>query len=287
MGARIVENNFLAVPYQQAKFNPPKQISRDKSIPFRDFHPILDQNIFNAEKSSQKEIVATPTDEVKPGATLSQIINDLQLLGVVYNKSGTSYCIIKDKKKNKEDLFSTHDFIFETNTMITRITVNKSVALVYLKYEDETGILKYLEEAPKADTRPKKTARRSPYRRQKKAPAQSANSEYTTDGRNFFISSAEVDSQLNNFAKLLNQARMIPYFSKGKPAGFQVKAIDRGSLYEKLGLQNGDIIKELNGEELNTMEHVMGLFKKLKTERDFSVKIVRKNNPINFNYNIN
>jgi len=288
LGARIVENNFLTIPYQQVKFRPPQKISHDKSMAFREFHPILDQNVFNAEKSSQKVIEAAPITEVKMGATLSQIIDNLHLLGVSYNKSGRSFCIIRDKKKNQEDIFSTNDFIFDTNTVITRILLDGSMALVYLRYQNETGILKYLEEAPKPGSKPQQSARRSKIRRSKKAPAsQSVTSEYTADGKNFYISSAEVDNQLNNFAKLLNQARMIPYFVNGKPEGFQVKAIDRGSLYEKLGLKNGDIIKELNGDELNSIDQVMGLFKKLKSEKDFAIKIVRKGSPLNFNYNIN
>ena len=121
----------------------------------------------------------------------------------------------------------------------------------------------------------------------KSSPKPASPSSYSTDGQNYYIDSTEVDSHLNNFATLLNQARMVPHFVKGKHQGYKVKAIDKGSLYEKLGLRNNDIITELNGEPLDSPERVMSLFKQLRNEREFSVKLNRRGTPMVFNIYVN
>ena len=110
---------------------------------------------------------------------------------------------------------------------------------------------------------------------------------YTTNGRDFYITSNEIEAELDNFAKLINQARMVPYFKKSQHKGYQIKAIDKGSLYEKLGFKNNDVIEEINGDPLDSMEKVMGTFKRLRNEREFSVNVQRKGVPLFFNIHIN
>ena len=114
-------------------------------------------------------------------------------------------------------------------------------------------------------------------------------SSYSTDGKNFHISATEVDTHLNDFGSLLNQARMVPYFKNGKHQGFKVKAIDKGSRYQKLGLKNNDIISAVNGESLADAggEKLMGLFKLLRNEREFTVEIQRSGKSEVLNYYVN
>ena len=96
-----------------------------------------------------------------------------------------------------------------------------------------------------------------------------------------------VDHELNNFSKLLNQARVVPNFKDGKHNGYLIKAIDRGSLYEKLGLNNNDVIKTINGEEINSPEKAFSLLKMLRNEREITLQIERAGNTKSLLYHIN
>ena len=53
-----------------------------------------------------------------------------------------------------------------------------------------------------------------------------------------------------NFAELLTQLRIKPYFAGGRCVGFQLSNI-RSDLVKQMGLRNGDIIESVNGMRLN------------------------------------
>ena len=54
---------------------------------------------------------------------------------------------------------------------------------------------------------------------------------------------------------LLTQARAVPYFKQGKSVGLRLFAIKAGSLFEKIGLKNGDKVVAMSGK---TTESIYG-----------------------------
>ncbi|MCP4753724.1 MAG: hypothetical protein GY866_22800 [Proteobacteria bacterium] len=280
LGARIVENEILKVPHQKAHFVPPAREVSDTARKFSKFKAIIDMNVFDAEVSSQVVVEVVEPERPAPGATLNQILSNLRLRGIGAIEGGL-YCIIRDKKKKKEEVFFIDDTVFETKTIISKIVTRFGGQKVYLKLEEEVGILEYAEDEV-AETKSKRRVRPLPRRKERSPPP--LKSSYTTDGKNFHIESSEVDSHMKNFGKLVNQARMVPFFHNGQHKGFQIKAIDKGSLYEKLGLKNRDVIKAVNGEELNTMDKAVSLLKTLKNEREFTFQLERKGSPMTLNY---
>ena len=90
------------------------------------------------------------------------------------------------------------------------------------------------------------------------------------------VDEQELDNAMANLPLLLTQARAVPYFKEGKSVGLRLFAIRRGSLFEKIGLQNGDILKEINGSSLSDISQAVKLFEKLKQQRDVSVMLERQ-----------
>jgi general secretion pathway protein C len=78
----------------------------------------------------------------------------------------------------------------------------------------------------------------------------------------------------------LRQATMIP--SKG--GGFQVQQIQAGSLYEKLGLRAGDVIKAVNGQPINSAEDAMRLYQQIPNIGAVQMEITRGGKPENLYY---
>lgn len=69
----------------------------------------------------------------------------------------------------------------------------------------------------------------------------------SSDQTEFTVPETDLNEALSNLPVLLSQARAVPYFKNGQSVGMRLFAIRRDSLYEKLGLKNGDILKAVDG----------------------------------------
>jgi type II secretion system protein C len=67
-----------------------------------------------------------------------------------------------------------------------------------------------------------------------------------------------------DLAKVLMQATAEPYMEGGQIVGFKMSQIDEGSIYQKSGVANGDIITAINGQELNSIAGSIALLRSLK-----------------------
>jgi general secretion pathway protein C len=96
----------------------------------------------------------------------------------------------------------------------------------------------------------------------------------------------EVNAALGNLSQLLTKARVVPNFVDGKPNGFKIMSIAPDSLYAKIGLQNGDVLQQINGVEIKDPENFMRVFQQLKDEPRIALDFVRNNRRESFNYEI-
>ena len=103
----------------------------------------------------------------------------------------------------------------------------------------------------------------------------------------FVIPQSILDETLSNFSQVLTQARMVPNLtSDNKTNGFRVFQIKPGSIYSKLKLENDDIIKRVNGQDLNSFEKATGLFTALRNEKIISIDLERDGKRIQYAYEI-
>ncbi|WP_342377130.1 hypothetical protein NVS55_37710 [Myxococcus stipitatus] len=71
------------------------------------------------------------------------------------------------------------------------------------------------------------------------------------------------------------QARIVPAFKEGKATGFKLFAIRPGSIYARLGFENGDIIQRVNGHSLDTPQKAMTAYTELQDVRRVEVDLLR------------
>ena len=107
----------------------------------------------------------------------------------------------------------------------------------------------------------------------------------SSDNR-FAISRAEAEKARSNLGELMKQARMEPYVVNGKTDGFEVKMIKPNTIFTALGLQKGDIVKEVNGLALDSPEKALQIFQQLREAQHIVVAIVRDNAPLSLEYNL-
>ncbi len=96
-----------------------------------------------------------------------------------------------------------------------------------------------------------------------------------TGNDQYRISRDFLDKLTQRLDIVASQAAIVPYFEKGKSAGFRIFRIRRGSLYEKLGIRNGDVIKRINGYEFTTPQKALEAYSNLMSATNLSVEIKR------------
>ncbi len=90
------------------------------------------------------------------------------------------------------------------------------------------------------------------------------------------VDRAFVEKLIANPAALAKQARVVPKKKDGEQIGLKFYGIRRDSLPKMLGLKNGDMLVSVNGEDLTSMDKVMGLYMKLRNASNLTVVIDRK-----------
>ncbi len=101
----------------------------------------------------------------------------------------------------------------------------------------------------------------------------------------FTIDKAEIDNALQNLDKLYTDIRAVPNFSGGKVSGMKILSVKRGSMFSKLGLRRGDVLKKINGMELD-VKRGFEIFNTLKDEKNISLDLVRQGQPTTLEYDI-
>jgi general secretion pathway protein C len=87
----------------------------------------------------------------------------------------------------------------------------------------------------------------------------------------------EVEQAMNDLPKLLSQARAVPVLTNGTMNGFRLDYIAPTSFYEKIGLQYGDVLKQVNGVEIKDPGTMLSLFQQLRNEKSVKLDLLRNN----------
>lgn len=185
----------------------------------------------------------------------------LSLIGVFLPDQEEPYAIIQDDKKNLQDVFSPKESIFGAATLLSIFPDRVEI--------DRNGTKEVLVMDSNANSK----------------GGDSAVSGATSENE-FVVAEEELDKALENLPLLLTQARAVPYFKDGKAVGLRLFAIRTGSLFEKIGLQNGDVLKSVNGNSLADLSQAMQLFQKLKEERSIDLALERNMVEKQFKYQI-
>lgn len=95
-----------------------------------------------------------------------------------------------------------------------------------------------------------------------------------------------IDKVLANTTALATWARFMPSIKDNKPNGFKLYAIRPGSIFAKIGMQNADLIKAINGLDMSTPDRALEAYTKLKTASHLTVLIERRGQNMTLDYQI-
>lgn len=98
------------------------------------------------------------------------------------------------------------------------------------------------------------------------------------DGDTTVVEQSVIDEAMNNLESLATQVRVVPHKgSDGAIDGYRLSAIRKGSLFEKLGIKNGDIVHGVNGQPLTSTEGALQVYQTLRSDKNFTFDITRRN----------
>lgn len=195
--------------------------------------------------------VSTNTSE--PEAVVEEPVDplNLTLIGTIYSSGESSVAILEDKKGREQEVFKIGESVFEQGTLqsITSHSVD-------IERNGKIETLTIDDAAVEGD-------------------GDGSGVSASADAEEIKVDATELDAALENLPLLLTQARAVPYFKQGKSVGLRLFAIKTGSLYEKIGLKNGDILKTINGKSLGDFSQAMKLFEQLKEQRSLNLSLQR------------
>lgn len=270
-------NLLIAYRYLPLEFSPQSSLSYGTSDSSRsagsaaNIQTILSRNIFDSEARSRTASARGPAGD----GPISPCSLPIELAGtMVFQNSKFSVALIRERNSKKAGYYGIGDSIM--NARIHKIERFRVIL--------ENGTRLESLELKAAES--KLAAALAP----EPGPIVSEPSSggFQEIGPNrFAIPQSEVDDVLNNFSKILTQARMVPNITAdNKTDGFKVFQIRPGSIYEKLNMKDNDIIKRVNGQDLDSFEKATGLFTALRNEKTITIDLVRGGTRINYTYEI-
>jgi len=256
-------NNVDAAVTRNVVKSRPKRVEH-----FSDYKNIAKRNLFQTKTQAdiKKENTPPPPEPVKEEPIKPTELK-LKLLGTVAGDVKNAYAVIMDHKKRQQNLYRVGD------PVQTAIVNEIRRGSVILKVGDDKEILTMDDDPNMALSKSDKT-RNNIYQ-----------AEPQSDGK-ITLARKDLQKSMRNINQLMSQIRIRPHFNRGRPDGLSVNNIKRQSIFNKMGLRNGDIIQGVNGKKIKTVDDVMSLYQQLSSVSDVDLEIKRRGKSMNMQYQI-
>jgi general secretion pathway protein C len=223
--------------------------------PLQNYSVITERNLF---LSTLKTISDKQLEGGFFGA--SQEVTSFDLKGTVSGGASFGFIVIEERGKNKQRLYRLGDMI--GSARLIKITRNTAI----IKSTDREITLK-IKETPEGSLLSRSSA----------PQADMPNS-------GMALSRGEVNEKLRDLKTIMTQAAVRPYFEAGAQEGFIISDIKPESLYQKLGLQNGDIIIDVNGKRMQTADDILQLVNIMQSGGNITLSLKRNGKAETINY---
>ena len=208
-------------------------------VPGKDYTIIAQKNLFHVlthhPDTDSDESVTEPLE-----TPLEKTRLELALWGTVTAASRRdSWAVIENKKTGEQSLFQVGDPV--EGGIIRKITRNQ----VILRVNGEDQLLEV-----DITKKPSVMASSSP-------ALPEPETGFSDPGPALQPTSA------TGLPSLMKQARIRPFFSNGKPDGLLLYGIRNDSVFQQIGLKNGDIIKAINGSDILSAQDAVTIYQSL------------------------
>ena len=247
--------------------------------PKLDFSHIIRRNIFNSSREPGESKIShgseVSSETFKKPSEPPRTRLGLRLLGTVTDESGEGrFAVIEIEKERKQRIYTINDTVLGA----TIIGIDRNRALLRRGGMTEVLEVDFSEKTATARGAAKKAH----------APGLSSGADIVRVAEGEYrLSKRYLESQIQNMNRLLTQVRAIPNIGKdGVADGFKLFAIKKGSIFDKIGFRNHDVIKRVNGIDLDSAEKGLELFQALRNETDFEIDLMRQSKKTSLRFTV-
>jgi general secretion pathway protein C len=210
-----------------------------------------------------------------PGGATGGVERTLRLEGVALH--GTeARAVIEDTSTRRQELYRVGDAVGDAR--VTAIGWDR-VTLI------RRGREEVLELGP-PDAHPEAAGADSGEVAVATAPAP-ADARIRRTGENaFVVDRRELAGATDNMSALVTQLRAVAEVRDGRPAGFRLFQIRDGSLFARLGLRDGDVVRRVNGSPVADPTALLGFLQDLESKPRVALDIIRGETPRTLVYDL-
>jgi len=103
---------------------------------------------------------------------------------------------------------------------------------------------------------------------------------------NYAIERSTVNSSVQNMARLFTEIRAVPVIQNGASNGFRLTEIQSGSIFQQIGLQDGDVLTTVSGQRVNDPAKAMQMLSTLQSRSNITLNLLRNGAPVQLTYTI-
>lgn len=263
---------------------PRREVSTQVASPpqrSKDIESILDRNIFC---STCAPLVLTPEkQDAGPVDTTPQRSSlNMHLLATMVspNDFDWSMAVVRDNADERKavKIYKRGDALPQGGAIVAQVVEGRVYFVVGKRIE-------YLDES-NAPPPPPVVAAAEPMPGETTGLEKDIDKGVRCSGSNCEVDKSLIDKVLANTTALATSARFVPSIKDGKPNGFKLYAIRPGSMFAKIGMQNADLIKAINGLDMSTPDKALEAYTKLKSASHLTVMLERRNENITLDYQI-
>lgn len=247
---------------------------------------IIKRNIFNSEGGAEEKV----DPSAKPKEQLTTVVKSdlpVKLTGTIYGGDPFSgIALVENTTKRTINSFMVGDTL-TGNAVIKEIHKERIII-------DNGGRMEFIEVDSQQLTRSKRNKKKTVATNAGVAPiaTEPPPNSYKEEGferkdREMSMTQAYRNKLLTtDFTKVLQDAKASPNVIDGELKGFVLTRIRKDSIYEKAGIQNDDIVEEINGIPLTDTSQAIKLLQSLRNESEVELRINRGGSPQKFILNI-
>ena len=213
----------------------------------------------------ERNLFGTTTKAVadkQAGALQQDIALLIDLKGTVAGEAKYGFAIIEEKGTRKQRLVKAGDVVAGAKL----VRINRNAVDLLVDGQERTLKMVETKEAPILP------------------PSASGAAAPSVSPGSFVLNRSEIGAGLQDMGSMLRQAQVRPYFNAGVPDGFMISSIQAGSLYQKMGMVDGDIIQGVDNRKIQTADDMMSLFNTFKNASTMALSIRRGGRQETLNY---
>lgn len=238
----------------------------------RDLQKIIkERNIFNSDGKFPEEKLGGDGERALARFDINSPCVDstlpIELLGTIFiGDRFKSLATVRDKSYSEADIYRVGDAIYGNEQAVVAAVERQKIIInnggvkecINLDKDSPTAATDGLSIPPSGDF-------------------SSLPSSAGASGSEIVLDASYVEGELGpGFGKIVDAARLVPNPTQsGGITGFKIFAIKGGTLFARIGLQNGDVITQVNEVSMKQAEQGFALYQAFQDEKDVRIQLLR------------